>query len=260
MSTILATKVAAVPLPTIQIDLTITTTGTVTAWSVTRDAGAAGLVVIRSGTTPAPAALSIIDAEAPIERAMTYVLTVARGAAQEVTRSNAVTITGTVGCYVSDPYSAQAMAAEILSWPDRAYAARSAVLVVLGRPDPIVLSDVHSYASGKWTLITRTDAATAQLKSIIMASGFVQLRTQPTSSIPSVYAAVLDVVESRYSGDGADQRRLTGVELQEIAPLPASARDLGSTLNGLSKQAATLTALAALRPSLLQVSQMRVGT
>jgi hypothetical protein len=260
MSTIVATKVAGVPLATVQVDITITTLATVTAWSVTRDAGSAGLVVIRSGTTPAPAALSIVDAEAPIERPMTYVLTVARApAASEVVRTAAVTITGTVGCYLSDPYSAQAMSIDVQSWPERLYASRAVSLLVLGRGDPIVLADAHTLASGQWKLISFSDAATAQMKAILMGSGFVQLRTQPTTSIPSVYAAVLDVTEVRYSGSGTDQRRIISVDLQEIAPLPSSARDLGSTLNGLSKQGASLAALNALRPTLLQLSQMRVG-
>lgn len=259
MTTIAATVVLDAPLPWLQVDVVLDNPGTVTAWTVTRVGPPLLEVVIRIGTTHTGAA-SYEDREAALGVAITYRLNLTRtGGAQEQYVSNVVQIGGTVGCFLSDPYTNQVMAIEVQAWPQRRYASRSVSLEVIARPDPVGLSDVHTWADGTWSLLTRSDAATQQMLDILMASGIAQLRTQPTSSIRSVYGLVGDIAETRVTGSGADARRLTDVDLQEIAPIPAAARNLASTLLGLSTLAATLQGLSLVRPTLVQLSQIRTG-
>lgn len=256
MSSIVAALVPADPLPYVHIDIVIDAPETVTAWSVTRQSVPAN-VVVRVGTASSGAA-SILDREAPLGIPFTYRLDITRGAASETLTSAVVSIDGTAGCFLSDPYSGKVVPINLQSWPERLSPARYEVLEILARPDPVVLSDVHTWPVGDWTLITLTDAELSALFDVLTSSGIVQLRTQPTSSIRSVYAAVGDIKEDRFTGQGSDQRRLTGVSIQEIAPIPAAARDTASTLQALSTLGATLTDLAAVRPTLLGLSQMEI--
>lgn len=259
MSSVTATVVAAAPLAWLQVDVVVDNPGTVTAWSVTRVAAPLAEVVIRLGTTHSGAA-SYEDREAPLAVAITYRLNLTRaGGALEQYVSNVVSLAGTVGCFLSDPYTGQVMAIEVQAWPQRRYVSRSVSLEVIARADPVGLSDVHTWADGTWTLLTRDDAATEKMLAILTASGIAQLRTQPTTSIRSVYALTGDIGETRLTGSGTDARRLTDVELQEIAPIPAAARNLASTLLGLSTLADTLGGLALVRPTLLQLSQIHTG-
>jgi hypothetical protein len=259
MTSIVATLIAAAPLPYIQIDVVIDNPGDVTQWTITRLAPPTADVMIRLAYSSGGAE-SLEDHEAPLAVAIAYRLDVTRASgATETVQSNQVAIEGTTGCFLSDPYGGDVMAIEVQAWPERLYAARASVLEVIGRADPVGLSDVHSWAQGTWTLLTRTDAATDQMINLLGSSSIVLLRTQPTSSIKTVYAMVLDIAEARYSGSGADQRRLTDVDLQEIAPIPAMARALDSTLLGLSTLAETLQGLSQVRPTLLQLSQIRTG-
>jgi len=202
--------------------------------------------------------MSFEDWTAPFARSITYVLRVTTkdGTVHEAV-SDPVQIWAT-GCWLTDPGTGWTVRAELQNWPEREFNERQTVLEVQGRKHPVVLSDVHTSAAGTWTLVTRSDDALEDLMAVLEASRVVLLRPSPGASILSVYAAVGKITQARMSGHGRDPRRLTAVEIQEVEPIPAAALALGRTLDGLSKMAATLLELAALRPTLLDLSRMRV--
>lgn len=260
MTAITATITAASPVPNVQIDITIDTPATVTGWTVYRDT-AAGSVAVWIGSTSS-GAMSLVDYTCPLAVPVTYRLVVTRNPyAQESVSAAPVTITGAVGCFLTDPASGKTLSVNLMEWPERTHRARQTFVDVLNRSDPIGLSDVHATPSGDWLLYTATAAALAALKEVLLTvAGVTVLRTQPTSSIPSVTVVVGEVSERRYTNVGTDQRRLIDVAIQEIAPIPGSASPLPSTLLGLSTvDGSTLGSLSQFRATLLQLSQVPTG-
>jgi hypothetical protein len=254
-ATIWATVIPGSPVPVVQVDTYIGNIGNVATWSVARDQpGDSAPIFIGSRLSEA---VSFIDELAPLGVPITYrlIITYLDGSAVAVS-SNTVMITGTAGCYLSNPATGAVLRVTLASWPDRARAARRALLSVLGRADPVALSDVHATPAGRWTLYTTSDADTVALVALLTAGAIVVLRTQPGSSIVSCTASVGDVTETRYSAFGGDQRRWVKVEIQEIEPLPATALPLPATLGGLADLGATLADLNALRATLLQLSMI----
>ena len=253
-----ASVIASDPIPVISVDVTISDAATVRSWTVARNA--AGAVVPLYYSAGSSGAYTLIDPAAPLGVPVTYTLTVTYldYTALSVT-SAAVTITGTIGCYLTNP-AGTTLPVVLASWPARESDPRQAVLTVLNRPDPVGVTDVHSTPSGQWTFFTATDAGTAALLALLKETAVAMLRTQPGSSIATVTALVGKVSERRYSDSGADQRRYVDVAIQEIAPVPATGLPLAATLQGLSTyDGDTLGELSMLRPTLQQLSQIPTG-
>lgn len=257
---IVATVAAASPVPVVQLNVTIDNPDQVQAWSIYRYSALDAQLPVWKGFISS-GAYSLTDYTAPLGIPVTYQMTVVYPTSTVTVTSTAVTITGTTGCYLTNPASGITLQTEIQSWPDRTRQPRQAVLDVLGRADPVVLSDVHRIPSGTWVLVSRTDSYTASLIALLTAQALVILRTQAGSSIPNVSAAVGQIAEHRYSNVGGDQRRLIDVDLQEIAPLPATALPLNATLGGLAvyQGITTLSQMALLRPTLQQLSEIPTG-
>lgn len=196
------------------------------------------------------------DREAPFGVELTYRLTGTRaGGGTETLTTGPVTVVAP-GCWLSDQASGLVARVEVASWPDRTRASRQSVLTVLGRPDPVVISDVHTWPAGTITFLTRDQTSLDMLIRILTGSGMVLLRTQASSSLMTVYAAVGDIAETRISGDGSDWRRLIEVGWQEITPLPAAVRPAGATLQRLHDtfpDPATLAEINAAFRSLLDI-------
>lgn len=259
-TTITATVAAAQPIPTITVNVTIDNPAGVVGWTIYRNSAVDARLPIWTGTTSS-GAYTLTDGTAPLGIPVTYELTVVYAASQTTVTSAPVTITGTTGCYLTSPATGQTVRVTLVSWPERERAARRARLDVLARADPVVLSDVHSTPAGTWRFHTTTDADTATLIGLLTAQAIAILRTQPGSSIANVTAAIGQITEVRFSDTGGDPRRWVDVEIQEIAPLPATALPYDATLGGLAvyQGITTLAQLAQLRPTLLALSQIPVG-
>src|SRR5262249_48247325 len=144
------------PIPVIRVDAWIADPQTVASWTIARDTpiGTAPVWTSYEGQ----AATTFIDETAPLNVPITYRLTVTYlDGTTVVVLSNTVIITGTAGCYLTDPRTGETMRITLMTWPARERAERQSVLAVLGRPDPVVVSDVHSWPSGTWTIYTATD-------------------------------------------------------------------------------------------------------
>jgi hypothetical protein len=259
-ATFTATVVPGDPIPHVELGVLIDNPSTVYAWQIWRDSPGQSVLIYTS--TGAVAAITVEDITAPLGVPVTYrlVLTFTDGSTFTLP-AGPVTITGTTGCYLTDPATSKTIRINLVRWPIRTRAGRGALLDVLNRPDPVGLIDAHRTPAGTWTLYTATDAAGDELDGVLDSVGPIVLRTQPTSSIKSVTVLVGDYAEVRYSGQGGDQRRTWTVSVQEVAQLPAGAFPLPATLNGLDRYVSgTLLDLAALRPTLFQISQIPVGT
>jgi hypothetical protein len=256
---ITAALTAGTPLPVVQLSVTIDNPAQVASWTIYRDSALDAMLPVWLGTTTS-GAMSVTDYTAPLSIPVTYRLTVVYTTSTVTVSTAPITITAT-GCYLTNPAMGTTVAVQLVSWPDRTRAPRQASLDIAGRADPIVLSDSHATPTGTWRFGTDTDTQTAALIGVLTGRAIAVLRTQPGSSIPAVTVAVGQITETRRSATGGDQRRWVDVELQEIAPLPATALPINATLGGLAVYhgITTLAQLAQLRPTLQQLSEIVSG-
>jgi hypothetical protein len=256
---ITATLAAGTPVKVVQLNVTIDNPGQVASWTIYRDSAADAMLPVWLGTTTS-GAMSLTDYTAPLSIPVTYRLKVVYTTSTVTVASAPVTITST-GCYLTNPAAGSTVAVQLVSWPDRTREPRQAALDVAGRADPVVLSDLHATPTGAWRFGTDTDTQTAALLDVLTGRAIAVLRTQPGSSIPAVTVAVGQVTEVRRSGKGGDPRRWVDVEVQEIAPLPATALPINATLGGLAvyQGTDTLAKLAQLRSTLQQLSEIPCG-
>jgi hypothetical protein len=258
-ATVSAVVIDAAPIPFIQVNCWFGYPSEVIGWTLTRQAPGAvpAQNVVIYTQTAAQELVQVSDREAPIGIPVTYKLTVrySSGRATTTDVSNTVIITGVTGCFLTAPQTGQTMAIEVQAWDERKTSVRRSVLEISGRTDPIVLSDVVLLPEGNWNLLTRTREQLDLLYSILSASRLVLLRTQPASSLRTVYAAVGDFTEERvYPADGTAWERYMNVTIQEVMPTPATARLFSTTWTQVSGAYATWLALAEDQPSWLDVA------
>jgi hypothetical protein len=244
-----ATAVDDTP-PYAQVDTWSGRPDDITSWTVTRNVPAVPVsdrVVIYQGTTH-PGAFSIEDDEAPFGVPISYTFTVTyTNGTRASWSSNSVTLTGGTGfggCWVTDPAAGRSLRVTIAEWTTRDFAARQSVLAVMNRPDPIVLSDVHTWASGDIVLITATQADLTTLRAILNGSRIILIRSWAGSSIEAAYMAVGDYSESRiYATDPYAWDRSVSIAYQEIRPVPVTARDLRVSWGDIAASFATWAAV-----------------
>ncbi|WP_194922937.1 hypothetical protein [Catenulispora pinisilvae] len=246
--------------PMVVLDVWIGSPDTVASWTITRSAPNAEptLSTVIYATDAFPNGNSVEDHECPLGVPVTYVLDVTRknGTVDHV-ESNAVMLSGTRGCWLTSTVTGVCVPVTVVSWDTRKRSARVAYLAVAGRPDPVALSDAHLWPSGTWVLRTGTREALDALTAVLLTR-LVLLRTQPASSLRTVYASVGDVSETRaYPGDGSNWVMAVQADVQEVAPIPATARQGSTTWRDVAAHWPTWAALAADMPTWQDVSEWR---
>lgn len=246
--------------PMVVLDVWIGSPATVKSWTITRTAPAAEPVLstVIYATDAFPNGNSVEDHECPLGVSVVYTLDVTRtDGTVDHAEARAVALTGTRGCWLTSTVTGACVPVTVVSWDTRKRSARVAYLAVAGRPDPVALSDEHLWPSGTWVLRTGTRETLDALTDVLL-SRLVLLRTQPTSSLRTVYASVGDVSESRaYPGDGSSWVMALQTDVQEVAPIPATARQSAPTWRDVASTWPTWTALAADLPTWQDVSEWR---
>lgn len=244
------------PLPHVQLDVTFADLSTVASWKITRYGGGTTVDIFIGGDS-SHAAESFDDYLAPLDVPLTYVLAIT-GTDHSLTQVTATAIlSGVLGCWITQPASGSSQRVTVVTWPARAWSARQTLLEIAGRADPVVMTDVHTWPSGTWTFYTSSDDELRGLVELLTGQRIVMLRTPPFDSIPDAYVAVGNITENRRSNSGLDQSRMTDVDIQEIAPLPATLLPQPGTLGGLSYLVPTdLYDLSQFRATLVQLSQV----
>jgi hypothetical protein len=107
--------------------------------------------------------------------------------------------------------------------PELVRKGRRDVVEVIGRPDPIAVSDVRLYPSGTLTLITLTDGERQALNNLLADGGVLAFSPRyPDFGFSDVwYFSVGDARESRTSPLGQESSRRHALDVQRIAPPPA---------------------------------------
>src|SRR5262245_12055739 len=102
MTAIVATLTPASPVPVITLNVTIDNPAQVVAWTIYRISAADARLPVWLGSTSS-GAYSLTDRTAPLGIPVTYELSVVYQSTSATVSSAPVTITGTTGCYLTDP-------------------------------------------------------------------------------------------------------------------------------------------------------------
>jgi hypothetical protein len=127
------------------------------------------------------------------------------------------TITATVDTvwlkFVARPYLNRTVT--VTDWSDIERVSRNGLFSVVGRPDPIAITDVHSSRSFTLSLLAETLDEADQLD-FALSSGLVVLLHCPADcGVPTMYAAIGDYKQARTSRRGV--RRRFDIPLTEVA-------------------------------------------
>lgn len=181
-----------------------------------RVAGAARLPV-RGGNPvrPSGGTTLVYDYEAPLGSPVTY--EAFDGTATR--KSVGVTLETALNWLKAPSYPALNMPVRFSVMPSQERTRRQSAFQVLGRRDPIVISDVRSSTSGAMSLVTLTDEE-ADALSAVLNEALVVLLQVPGSRYGSRYLALGDVTETPIIGKRAMPESRWEVAFQEVAYPP----------------------------------------
>lgn len=199
------------------------------------------------------------DTAVPFGMTVVYLLAADRAGTVTTTTSDPITVDGQNHCWLSDEGSGISMPIEIQKWPQRTYKARQETLEVVGRPDPVVLSDVPLMPAGRVTFLTRDRVGYELMISILTMSSRVLLRSHDYAfSVPTGYYSVGDIQQNRWDNQEDSWVMLTDVALQQILPMPLALRPTIATLAELNQAyPGTLQDIADAFPTLADLSFAR---
>lgn len=122
----------------------------------------------------------------------------------------------------------------LIGWSEVARRSRSAVFGVRNRPDPVVVSDVHTSRTVTVRLMTFTEAEAEDLDQSLAAGLPVYFQTPTNVALRSMYATVGDF-NWRRSGGVLSPRRIFEVPLTEVSAPPLSIVGPGLTYQVLAE-------------------------
>lgn len=112
---------------------------------------------------------------------------------------------------------------EVIAVGDMKAPIRQDVVRVVGRPDPVVVSDVRGFPAGTLTVATATDSERLALAALLADGGVVAFSPHDgTFGFADVwYLSIGDVTERRVSSYGGQSDRFHDLPFQRVAPPPA---------------------------------------
>lgn len=206
------------------VTLTATCTGAIeaTVYRVTAD----GNQAVRGAFQKAVSGVLVAaDYEAPQNTTLTYFARVTDGTSTKdsalVTPAGVVDRGGDVVFGLTNPLAV--LPINVQSIPELRSEASRDVVKVIGRSDPIVVSDTRQYPSGTLSLITLTDGERNSLNGLLAAGSVLAFSAyDPGYGFADVwYFSVGAVTERRPSPKGSEPSRVFDLEVQRVAPPPA---------------------------------------
>jgi hypothetical protein len=204
--------------------LTLTCTGATgaTIYRVTAD----GTQAVRGAFEETiSGALNAADYEAPQNQTLTYFARVTDGTSTQ--ESTLVTVAGVVDrggdCIFGLTNPLGIVAVNVVGVPELRSQGRQDVVQVIGRADPVVVSDVRLYPSGTLTVATLTDDERQDVTALLADGQVIAFspRYADYGFSDIWYLAVSNVTEKRVSALGNRPERFIEMEFQRVAPPPA---------------------------------------
>ena len=193
-----------------------------TVYRVTPDATQAVRGALRKDSTNA---LVVADYEAPQNTPLAYYAEATDGVMTKVSDivqpAGMIDRGGDVIFGLTNPLAWLKVTVE--SFPELVSKGRRDVVEVVGRPDPVVVSDTRLYPSGALTLITLTESERQAMNTLLADGNIIAFSpASPEYGFADVwYFSVGDVREVRTSSLGYEESRRFTLDVQRIAPPPA---------------------------------------
>lgn len=204
--------------------LTLTATG-MTKATIYRSSADGTQAVRGAFNVDAPGSLVVADYEAPQGVPLSYFARTTDGTGSYdssiATTSGVIDRGGDVVFGLANPLAWLPL--NIIGIKSLTYESDMKLVNVLGRRDPIAVSDVRKFPSGTLEVYTLDDAERLALLSLLNDSSVMAFSpSDPSYGFSDVwYFAVGKVTESRVSPFGAEQARKFSLEVTRIAPPPA---------------------------------------
>lgn len=123
---------------------------------------------------------------------------------------------------------------EVTSRPELETEGRSSIVTIVGRREPVAVTDVRGAFSGSTQLYCPSHAEVLSLRSLNSSGRPLVLRYPSDWDEPVVYVVVGTMAETRVSGYGSDHRRWVALPWTEVAqPFGDVQQRLGSTYQAL---------------------------
>ena len=170
-------------------------------------------------------ALNAADYEAPQNIALTYFARVSDGVSTK--ESALVAVSGVVDrggdCIFGLTNPLGIVPVNVVGIPELRSPSRQEVVQVIGRVDPVVVSDVRVYPSGVLTLATLTDDEKHDVLALLADGQTIAFSPySPDYGFTDIwYLSVGNVTEKRVSALGNRPERFIECEFQRVAPPPA---------------------------------------
>lgn len=170
-------------------------------------------------------ALNAADYEAPQNTTLVYFVRVSDGVSTQ--DSTLVTVSGVVDrggdCIFGLTNPLGIVTVNVVGVPELRSEGRQEIVKVIGRPDPVVVSDVRTYPAGTLTLATLTDDERQDVTALLADGQVIAFSPQqPTYGFSDIwYLSVTNAVEKRVSRLGMRPERFIEMEFQRVAPPPA---------------------------------------
>lgn len=112
---------------------------------------------------------------------------------------------------------------QVISFPEISTKGRRNLVEIVGRRDPVAVSDVRTLGAGTLTVATLTDSERAGLAALLADGGIVAFSPwQPTYGFADVwYLSIGNVTEKRVARVADEPSRYFTLEAQRVAPPPA---------------------------------------
>lgn len=170
-------------------------------------------------------ALNAADYEAPQNAQLTYFARVSDGVMTQ--ESALVNVTGAVDrqndCIFGLTNPLAVVPVNVVGVPELRSAGRQEIVQVIGRADPVVVSDIRQYPAGVLTVATLTDDERQDVQALLASGQVVAFspRYSDYGFSDIWYLSVANVTEKRVSKMGNRPERLIEMEFQRVAPPPA---------------------------------------
>lgn len=170
-------------------------------------------------------ALNAADYEAPQNTTLTYFARVSDGTSTQ--ESTLVTVAGMVDrgadCIFGLTNPLGIVPVNVVGIPELRSQGRQDVVQVIGRADPVVVSDIRAYPSGTLTIATLTDDERQDVNALLADGQVIAFSPRYTTyGFSDIwYLSVGNVTEKRISPLGYLPERFIELEVQRVAPPPA---------------------------------------
>ena len=204
--------------------LTLTATG-MTKATIYRSSADGTQAVRGAFNVDAPGSLVVADYEAPQGVSLSYFARTSDGTgsydSSVAVTTGAIDRGGDVVFGLANPLAWLPL--NVIGIKALAYESNIKLVNVLGRPDPIAVSDVRKFPSGTLEVYTLEDSERLSLLSLLTGSSVMAFSpSDPAYGFSDVwYFAVGKVTESRVSPLGTEPARKFSLEVTRIAPPPA---------------------------------------